>query len=713
MARNNVDAASNRAEEAAPRERLHDTQERKGLLEGGRAYPELDIAAPEWATEFSERLAPGMEVERIGRNGAETWIVQNVEEGARVYLVEKKQDGKPARHAFMHAVEVALEHRAASFSTELETHWKDVLTTLEAEDDESVRHSNAVIVGQNKADILYLAAERMTANPLSDPARELLRAKEDVLRDVTQEQLESGAKEHERIEKMLLEGQGAAAGVTVKGEHKAARKLAASEGVKAQARELLAKDRTLRGAEAVAEAMENAPEDLQAYMKRFRASVTSLDAADSALSHLRSGREVTEREKAATEKDSRAQRFAWSTEDDIEFGSRYYDKEKTELSGMENPAMLRAKNRFRLPKMVAEARAEVAEKLVGARSLRADILDGVVDVDLAHPRDLTTVETDLNLIAGDISKIEYDWKQGKREDGTPLPTPEVYFANVRALRQHEKALLAERHAAKERNLQKASADMKNLWLDTLVAIDKKQQHEQSISLLFRRDLMHGADPRNIVGALEHLLSSKDFDALSPMERRGCMTLLRSLRKEHAELLAPERVDSPDGAPETGEFVIETEDEPEMGKRKPPERTIPRELPRTSITDRLDKAQQTTHTKTHSPQRQFMGEQAWFEEGEREALPGAMLEDKESKIRTYTPSFRKFADLYGGPREFVRMFNEAKAKTNAIHFTVEDLRTANPVQRWWYQRQMRRAAREMLRQEAKEKTTRKRRGKLQA
>ena len=55
-------------------------------------------------------------------------------------------------------------------------------------------------------------------------------------------------------------------------------------------------------------------------------------------------------------------------------------------------------------------------------------------------------------------------------------------------------------------------------------------------------------------------------------------------------------------------------------------------------------------------------------------------------------YLNFTKDFGGPEEFVSLFNEARARTNIIDFNFENLKRASTIQRWWYHRKMGKAVR---------------------
>lgn len=86
------------------------------------------------------------------------------------------------------------------------------------------------------------------------------------------------------------------------------------------------------------------------------------------------------------------------------------------------------------------------------------------------------------------------------------------------------------------------------------------------------------------------------------------------------------------------------------------------------------------------------EAAWMEGGDRDASAEGMV------IARYTEPYRRLTDQFGGAKEFLKLYNEAKEKTNHITFSLEDLGNANFFKRWLYRRQLQKAAKELLSQE---------------
>lgn len=83
------------------------------------------------------------------------------------------------------------------------------------------------------------------------------------------------------------------------------------------------------------------------------------------------------------------------------------------------------------------------------------------------------------------------------------------------------------------------------------------------------------------------------------------------------------------------------------------------------------------------------EAAWMEGGDRDASAEGMV------IARYTEPYRRLTDQFGGAKEFLKLYNEAKEKTNHITFSLEDLGNANFFKRWQYRRQLQKAAKELL------------------
>lgn len=616
--------------------------------------------------ERAKSYTPGMTVERIGRLGSpERWQISSVDARGNVYLLEQtdnNNDTTPRRHAMLHGAEVAREERAATFGPTLAEAWTTVFDAKMLTLSDATAERTARVIGNNRADVLFAAAERMAANPDADPSAELLRSMENVVREV---------EEHARAGSRVI---------------------------------------PLNGDTLID------PPDARLYDREKRRIIT-LAEDESLLAHLRFGN------------------LAETTDEPPDAPWHVGTDATTDAGDMKNTAMLRAEQAdFGLPSdNIARARARVAEALVGAPELRAEILGGFIEVDLAHPRTVETIDADLHVIEGDISTLERAWKLHGKGDKN-LPEVAVHFARIHGLRQYEKSLFAERRAAVEQDAKRtqdlALADVKNLWAETLVAIDKQQKKDQSIAQLFRRDLALGADPKSIVGALEHLLSSDEFHALPPSERRGCMTLLRSLNKQYFRELTPERNEAPSTAPITGEIEIDDDAHEPIPMSDGIDDDVHEPIP-------MSDGEDTPETPVAPPAKTRRGRRAAH--GPRIVATPPVTEPVPQKARqriedrlavalakraqstlenNYTEPLRKFADAFGGPGEFSRLHAEARAKTTDVRFTLEDLRNANMFTRWLYKRQMQRAVKELRQQEAEReaaaeelKKARKRRGPL--
>lgn len=134
-------------------------------------------ATPEaaMAREAKERMttyATGTAVERLGAHGGtERWVIDNVDDRGTVFMTAES-----GKRAIMHETEVALEERAAVFAPTLDAAWGKTLDMIaDMTDDDDVGATGAMLK-EHRGDILFLAAERLAANPEADPARELLGA---------------------------------------------------------------------------------------------------------------------------------------------------------------------------------------------------------------------------------------------------------------------------------------------------------------------------------------------------------------------------------------------------------------------------------------------------------------------------------------------------------------------------------------------------------
>ncbi len=121
---------------------------------------------------------------------------------------------------------------------------------------------------------------------------------------------------------------------------------------------------------------------------------------------------------------------------------------------------------------------------------------------------------------------------------------------------------------------------------------------------------------------------------------------------------------------------------------------------------------------YSPDRKVDLESTWFDEGEKTPIGAAAYESNKNLERknalTETNSFRRLADNFGGAKEFVRQYNELKIEfPKLLKFSLEDVKNAGIVERWWYTRKMKQAAEASLKRLETERKTKLKRGKLQA
>ena len=320
---------------------------------------------------------------------------------------------------------------------------------------------------------------------------------------------------------------------------------------------------------------------------------------------------------------------------------------------------------------IAAARATVAELAVLEPDLRNEILGDIPDI-IGNERPLADIDAELKQVDDDLSFVEQQWRAHGKGDKNSAEA-DVYLKRTRSLREREKQLMAERRIV----LTQANEVTAPLQESS----DEEEVTEQHIPTIKRL-----SPPRTI--------SKDDGRGLGSDAQLGALKIpplkdfARDSERNKAHVAASRR---------TGEG--RTRLEKRLADLNSDTYIAPAEPEPFRTSDRP-----TTPTRKNRE----IAEEEWMKEGEsNKDLRTTYEETPKINPKWYL----NFTKDFGGPEEFVSLFNEARARTNIIDFNFENLKRASTIQRWWYHRKMGKAVREMARQDAVK--SKKKRGSLQA
>lgn len=685
--------------------------------------PQLEArdGVTDWAQERMGQYKAGLIVERLGHDGLpEQWTIASVDARGTTFLVNKEQ-----KAAIMHATEVALEERAAVFGPHLHACWNDTIKLVRLTEDEDWATVQFVLTEQ-QGDIMYLAAERMAAKPDADPAKELLKAIMDVKAAVYREH-DDALRTHETVAQRvehaaaeLVDGEiylshlrfGASTGID------SDKTPARGHGVPQRAKETGEKtdpgqilhvtpEQTATTRARIAEVTVGAPalaeqildgkltstpetphrsiEEIDAEIRRLDSDIGFIESqwklygkgnkndapAAVYLSRIRSMRAHVERLTV----ERRAAVIAAET-----------PQQRTEKLDKATQRM-RALWERTLVDIYKKRDAEAPTALLFRRELNfganpnqvAHVLDRLVASDGLHPTDADECRRLLKTLRQEsLPTNTGDDEITLQLPVTPEPEPEPTVIHTPARKKPRPRTIPRGPIPYAVGGKVLSAPQESPHAQTASPdAPVNMRFIEDPAILKERSQKKEAEKSRRSGRSARIRSRVEENRKAAQKRaaRGELTPLQKKNLEEQELLDQEY--------------------------RPPERI---------------EANYRPFPQVRVPERKLsdLDDDAWFAEGERVQENSEAIPTIESGTpRSYTEPFRKFAKDFGGPQECVRHYHEAKAKTNLIKFSLEDLRHAGPVRRWWYARQLRTALAKLLQQESHALAARKRRGKLQS
>lgn len=324
---------------------------------------------------------------------------------------------------------------------------------------------------------------------------------------------------------------------------------------------------------------------------------------------------------------------------------------------------------------VGNARATVAELAVLHPDLRDEILGDIPDI-VDHGRSVADIDAELKKVVDDLSFTEAQWRaHGK--GGKDSPEAIVHFTVTRKLRKREMALEAERRLAAGNT--RTTPEEGETTVPRHEATPESDEVTRTLSPR-RRTAPRARTIGKNDGKGPTAEAPVDFLTIPPLKDFARDSARNTKQREIARRTGESRKRLDEAR---GRIMSDTYVPPTQKEQKPVRRHLPA---------RNDRS---------------ISEDEWMAEGER----GENLRGLESDPLVDRSWYFSFAKDFGGSQDFQRMHAEARARTRDVHFTLEDLKHSNPISRWFYLRQMRKAVKEMVRQDAAR--TAKRRGKLQS
>ncbi len=326
---------------------------------------------------------------------------------------------------------------------------------------------------------------------------------------------------------------------------------------------------------------------------------------------------------------------------------------------------------------IATARATVAEIAVLDPDLRDDILGNIPDI-ISDTRSASEIDAELKQVDDDLSFVEQQWRAHGKGDKNSAEA-DVYLKRTHSLREREKSLMAERRMALAQSNEVTAPLPEPEDESEEVALKLPRRRTTPRARTINKDEGRGPAAEAPVGFVT-VPPLKDFERDSQRNQefvkksRGSVDAIdrqRKLQERLAAIRENKPVEEPYRAPE---------------KIEPP-----------SFSERPI---------TPTRKNREMNEAAWMAEGESNK---DLRTNYEKTPKINPPWYRKFTEDFGGSQDFQSMYADARARTKEVKFTLEDLKHSNFVTRWFYKRQMDKAVKEMVRQDAKKM----RRGSLQA